>query len=232
MINDWFDQYSLQARLGPALLTLFPSLMLIAVEFPAMYQTAAGFVGLLTVCGVLTLFSHFARTRGKRVEQRLNAKWGGRPTTLFLLNNHGELDSTTHSRYLSFFANKIPSWTLGDNKKADLDSAVKWLLERTRDTSAYGLIFKENISYGFRRNTLGMKPIGIAISLACAAYWALEIHSAYTTQSSYDPIALISAVVSSLLFFWWVFVVGDDWVKEAGDAYAKVLLGSIDLLFD
>lgn len=232
MIDNWFDKYSLQARLAPALLTLFPSLMLIAVEFPAIYQTAAGFIGLLTICGVLTLFSHFARTRGKRVEQRLNAKWGGRPTTLFLLNNHGELDSTTHSRYLNFCANKIPGWTLGDDKKADFESAVKWLLERTRDTTEYGLVFKENISYGFRRNTLGMKPIGVAVALGCTAYWAIQIQSAYTAQTGYDPMILASTGVSALLLLWWVFAVGDDWVKEAGDAYAKALLGSIDSLSD
>ena len=27
--------------------------------------------------------------------------------------------------------------------------------------------------------------------------------------------------VSTLILFWWFFVVGNDWVKEAGNAYAK-----------
>lgn len=129
MISDWFDKYSLQARLAPALLSLFPAILLIAIQFPQLYETAAGLVGLALICGVLTLASHFARTRGKKVEQRLNQKWGGRPTTHFLLNKNGELDGTTRQRYLTFFSSNVPDWSLGEEPNSDIESAVRWLLE-------------------------------------------------------------------------------------------------------
>ena len=230
MIGDWFDKYSLQARLAPALLALFPALLLAATKFPTMYQTAAGLVGLLTVCGVLTVFSHFARTRGKQVEKKLNMRWGARPTTLMLLNHDGTLDKTTHSRYLKFFEDNIPGWTLSENRRESYESAVRWLLERTRDTSAFGLIFKENVSYGFRRNTLGMKPIALVISLACTAYWLIQIYAAYNAQSVFDPIDLAAGIATAMLLIWWLAVVGESWVREAGDAYAKALLGATDKL--
>lgn len=230
MISDWFDRYSLQARLAPALLTSFPAILLIAIQFPLLYETAAGLIGLVLVCGVLTVASHFARTRGKKVEERLNSKWGGRPTTRFLLNANGELDNRTHSRYLAFFSKKVPDWSLGDDKRADLESAVRWLLERTRDTSVYGLVFKENISYGFRRNCLGMRPIGLLIALLCSAYWFLQIVSHDTAVSDVASSHIAGLGISILLLIWWTFVVGDKWVKEAGNAYAKALLGSIDTM--
>jgi len=230
MISDWFDKYSLQARLAPALLTLFPAIILVAIEFPQLYQTAVGLVGLVLLCGVLTLVSHFARTRGKKVEQRLNTKWGGRPTTRVLLNVNCELDDRTRSRYLAFFSQKIPNWSLGEDRCTDLDSAVRWLLEKTRDTATYGLIFKENISYGFRRNCLGMKPFGIIIVLLCSVYWLVQIQTEYASLSEVTPLNIGSLGITVLLCLWWVLVVGDDWVQEAGNAYAKALLGSIDTM--
>ena len=230
MISHWFDRYSLQARLAPALLTLFPIILLAAIQFPKFHQTAAGLIGVGLVCGVLTIASHFARTRGKKVEDRLNKKWGGRPTTLVLLNNNGELDSRTHSRYLSFFAQHIPNWNLGQNKREDLESAVRWLLEKTRDTATYSLVFKENISYGFRRNCLGMKPIGLTVAALCAIYWLAQIRGHYTNLKDISPIHLIGFTASMLLLLWWIFTVSVDWVKEAGNAYARSLLGAIDTM--
>lgn len=230
MISDWFDIYSLQARLAPALLSLFPAILLIALVFPKLYETAAGLVSLGLICGVLTLASHFARTRGKMVEQRLNAKWGGKPTTQFLLDENGELDNQTRNRYLAHFSKNIPDWNLGEDPRLGADSAVRWLLEKTRDTSKFSLIFKENISYGFRRNCLGMKPIGSLISTICAFYWATQIYSHFSGLSEINPTHLIGLSVSALVLLWWVFIVSDEWVKEAANTYAKALLGSIDTM--
>jgi hypothetical protein len=230
MISDWFDRYSLQARLAPALLSLFPAILLVALQFPLLYDTAAGLVGLALVCGVLTLASHFARTRGKKVEQRLNARWGGRPTTRFLLNDSYELDERTRKRYLTHFSNNIPEWSLGEEPTLDIDSAVRWLLEKTRDTTVYSLIFKENISYGFRRNCLGMKPVGLFVAVLCVMYWSVQIYFAYTDAYGIDPTHMIGLSTCIFLLIWWLFIVGDSWVKEAGNAYAKALLGSIDTM--
>lgn len=230
MMSDWFDRYSLQARLAPALLSLFPAILLVAVQFPYLYETAAGLVGLALVSGVLTIASHYARTRGKTVERRLNKKWGGRPTTRILLNENGELDERTRQRYLAHFSKNIPDWSLSENPSLDIESGVRWLLEKTRDTATYGLIFKENISYGFRRNCLGMKPIGLIVTLVCVAYWLAQIYLQFQETAAVVPTNLISFGVSVLILAWWLFVVGDDWVKEAGNAYAKVLLGSIDTM--
>ena len=230
MISDWFDRYSLQARLAPALLSLFPAILLIAVQFPELYETAAGLIGLALVCGVLTLASHFARTRGKKVEQRLNTKWGGRPTTQFLLNEKCELDSQTRRRYLAYFSNTIPHWKLGESPRTAIDSAVRWLLEKTRDTEKYNLIFKENISYGFRRNCLGMRPVGLPVTLICIGYWSVQFYFQFLEAANAAPTDLICMGTSLLILVWWLFVVSDEWVKEAGNAYAKALLGSIDTM--
>ena len=61
MMSDWFDRYSLQARIAPALLSLFPSFLWVAISFPQLYSIADGLFSLALVCGILTLAAHYAR---------------------------------------------------------------------------------------------------------------------------------------------------------------------------
>ncbi|MYA88724.1 MAG: hypothetical protein F4X97_09795 [Boseongicola sp. SB0662_bin_57] len=229
-MSELFDRYSLQARMAPALLSLFPLFLLIAISFPQLYTVVAGLFSLALACGILTLAAHFARSRGKALEKRLNERWGGRPTTLFLLNNNNELDSQTYQRYVQFFTSNIPGWSLGHDPVPSYESAVRWLLERTRDTGRFNLVFNENISYGFRRNCLGMKPIGLIVAMVCSIVWVVEIYSLGPQWSAVQPQQWAGLGFTVLLFTWWIIIVGESWVRESGDAYAKALLGSIDTM--
>ena len=229
-MSDWFDRYSLQARSAPAFLSLFPLFLWVAISFPQLYSFVAGLFSLALACGILTLAAHYARSRGKALEEILNRRWGGRPTTLILANRNGELDNQTHQRYVQYFSNNIPGWCLGDDPVLSYESAVKWLLERTRDTSRFNLIFKENISYGFRRNCLGMKPIGLLMTAVILIKWAVESYSAAPALSNFQPQHCAGMGFTTLLMAWWVLVVREPWVREAGDAYAKALLGSVDAM--
>lgn len=229
-MTNWFDHYSYQARVAPAFLSLFPLFLLMSIRFPQLHTVVVGLFGLAMACGVLTLVAHYARSRGKALEGSLTKKWGGRPTTLFLINQNGELDSQTHQRYLEYFAVNIPNWQINEDRVASYESAVRWLLEKTRETSRFNLIFKENISYGFRRNCLGIKPLGLGVALICSAIWAVDIYALAPQWSRVETPQWTGLGITLLLLAWWLFVVGETWVREAGDAYAKSLLGSIDAI--
>lgn len=41
-----------------------------------------------------------------------------------------------------------------------------------RDTKAYPLVFKDNIAFDFHRNALGLRPIGIGVTVICII-WVL-----------------------------------------------------------
>ena len=230
MISDWFDRYSIQARIAPALISLFPLFLWAAISFPKLYSIATGLFSLPLACGLLTLAAHYARSRGKALEARLNQLWGGRPTTLFLLNQNGELDEQTHQRYLQHFKENIPGWSLGANPVQSYESAVRWLLEQTRDTSRFNLVFKENISYGVRRNCLGMKPFGLVIATACSIIWAVQIYDMIPAWDDVQPSQWAGLGLTAFLLCFWLIIVGESWVREAGDAYAKALLGSVDTM--
>ena len=101
-------------------------------------------------------------------------------------------------------------------------SAASWLRARTRDDA---LLLNENISYGMRRNLLGLKYIGITACLATsgglAAYKIME--SIKFTQADY-----LIFVLSASLLLMWLFIVRTSWVLVPAEAYARRLLENCD----
>ena len=81
-LTELFDTYSLQARLQPALLALFPLFVTVAVWVPALYDLSVGLVGLTTACGAVAFLAHLSRGVGRKLETHLFDFWGGKPTTL------------------------------------------------------------------------------------------------------------------------------------------------------
>lgn len=237
MISSFFDEYNLKARLWPALLPLSPLFVTVAIWTPAFYKMATGLVSIALACGVISVFVHISRSLGRSTQTQLIKEWGGLPTTLWLRHSDLNVDEQTKRRYHGFLQSKIDHWQaptkqeeLSNAAKADehYSSAIKWLLEYTRDTKKYELLFKENISYGFRRNTLGIKPIGIAISFLLLGFGSFWIHGE-TLSEIYANIPKLSTIAIDCFFFlWWVLAVNSHWVKDAANAYARALLAACE----
>ena len=111
---------------------------------------------------------------GKRLEEIPYREWGGKPTTQLLRHRDNTIEGVTKQRYHAFLAGKINVPFPDKNQEANnsvaadevYQSGVRWLLNHTRpeDNKKFELIFKENVAYGFRRNALGVKPLGLVIS--------------------------------------------------------------------
>src|SRR5205814_9836356 len=119
------------------------------------------------------VLAQFTRDAGKRVEPELFALWGGSPTTR-LLRHRDASNRTTLERWhgrlrMLMETVRIPTQAeeAADPQGADqvYQSCVAFLKERTRDHSKFALVFAENCSYGFRRNTWGLRRIGISSTL-------------------------------------------------------------------
>lgn len=238
MIDFGFDKYTFQARLRPALLSIFPVIVTVYVWVPVLYQTAAGLLGAAVVSGVTVAFGHFARTQGRSIEGRLLKEWGNLPTTLWLRHRDHHLEAETKQRYHRFLEENIDGWIapaiedeVAFEEKADnqYKSAVRWLIQNTRNKKEFFLIYAENISYGFRRNSLGLKPLSIALSLICLGFSIYKLHdiplrdifSLFLVQS-------MAGVVSLVCLAWWTCGVTTLWVRDAADSYAKALLEVCD----
>lgn len=237
-IKDLFDPYDRRARLYPALLTCFPVFLSIAVWTPSLYKTGVALFSLVVGCGVLYGFTQFTRTLGRSLEKRLWHEWGGPPTTLWLRRSTDHLNENTRRRYIHFLERNIPNWKepdpeeeLKDPKKANqiYGSAIDWLRNRTRDSKTYPLIFKENVNYGFRRNTLALKPFAMPLALISFSLGVFPFYkTTFITQLTEILPQIATAIISLSLLIWWVFGVNKIWVQDSGNVYARTILGACD----
>jgi hypothetical protein len=235
-LRDIFDTYGRRARLQPTLYVILPLVVTIFVWVPSVYNIWGVILSFATSWGVLTLLTGWTREKGRAIEKKLYIEWEGKPTTTWLRRSDTNLDNTTKNRYFSFLEKNIEGWITptSDEERLDMitcdskyDSAVRWLLEYTRNTSDFPLVFKELISYGFRRNLRGMKILGITFSVTAILINSFLI---YLLEPNKALVILVLAVIigSTLSILAWLFIVTKNWVKDSAYAYARALLASCD----
>ncbi|MDO1560128.1 hypothetical protein Q0812_11890 [Brevundimonas sp. 2R-24] len=246
-LENLFDSYSRQARVYPALLVLLPVIVTVWSWFP---ETVLGSVGgaiatLAISCGAVFFLADIARAQGKRVERRLLGKWGGWPTTLWMRHQDQSLNEATRARYHAKLQSRVPGGvpTLAEEQAdlaaADLRyaSAVDWLKEQCRGAD-FRLIHKENASYGFRRNMLGLRPGGVALAgLGCIAVLGSVFQPVVIGEKTLpESVAnmhfelVVAALVTGVFLVSWLLVVRERWVREAADQYARALLSACENL--
>jgi hypothetical protein len=243
------DPYDRQARLYPALLCLLPLLALVALLYAPNVSALTGVVTIAVSCGGLFLMTNICREMGKRLEDRLYREWGGKPTTQLLRHRDGIIDSVTKRRYHAFLAAKINAifpdaeQEKSDPAKADetYQSGARWLLDQTRPDGGkkFDLLFRDNVTYGFRRNALGTQPFGLIIAIA-SLLWVLAKENviSVTAGKLVDLAALgrlpapavASLAVSVVMLLAWLFFFTKSSLRTAAFTYAETLLRTCDTL--
>jgi hypothetical protein len=250
IVSKVTDPYERQARLYPALLALLPLLAMIGLLYAPAATALASIVTVAVSCGGLYFMTSVCREFGKRLEDRLYGEWGGKPSTQLLRHRDRTIESVTKQRYHAFLAAKIgqafpdsEQETQNPEKADDLyQSGVRWLLNHSRpdDTKKFDLLFKENISYGFRRNALGIKPMGLMITAGCLL-WVLmrQMFIFFPSAHSFNDIGALwhlpenvaaSLMVSAAMLAAWLFFFTKASVRTAAFTYAEMLLRSCDVL--
>lgn len=248
VVEKFSNPYERKARLWPALLTLLPVIVLVSTLYAPFASLAANAVSLAVSCGALYLLANIAREYGKRLEPKLFELWGGTPTTQILRHRNNHFGVTIKASFHSFLASKLgiafpdAAEEAANPAKADdvYRSAVTWLLSQTRDAKAFDLLYRENIYYGFRRNALSLKPLGILIAIG-SMVWVLVSQGALVitaTNLSFVseklaglPLgAWLSIGVSGLLLAAWLFFFTRTTVRTAAFAYADMLIKSCNQL--
>jgi hypothetical protein len=201
-------------------------------------------MALLASFGIFFLLTTIARELGKRREEELFAKWGGKPTTQILRHRNDAIDHITKTRYHSFLSKALdvpfptPQSELADQVSADArySSGARWLLDQTRDTVKFSLLYKELVAYGFRRNCLGLKPIAIVICIV-AQIW-LFTAAGVIGMSGFDGPALLTLPMSArvvtainvVLLLTWILFVSKRTVRTSAFMYADLLVRACDAL--
>ena len=238
-LRDIFDPYELKARLWPAFLILLPVIVTIEAWVPAVSDFAGGIPAVRTACAVLAfLLAHIARYLGRQAQSRLFDKWGGIPTSRWMLRSDSNLDDMTKDRYRTYLEEHIDGWEAPSQADEETDregamatygSAVRWLRDRTRDRQRFNLVFTENVSYGFRRNLYGLRWIGRTVASLCVVVNSGSLYYWAGVPGGPNSILGIATLGFSVAMTVVWFVAGkQQWVRDAADGYARALLAACD----
>jgi hypothetical protein len=231
------DEYSRTARLKPALLVILPISLLLG-ELGLKVSVASGLLATsASACGLTYLASQLCRDIGKKKESALFEMWGGKPTVAKLRHRNDAINPHTRTRYHQRSAKlgfSLPAQyeEVKNPLAADLryEAFGNHLLERTRDTVQFSLLFQELMNYGFRRNLWAMKSLGIFLCVLSVVVQILMCGYQYFIQRTIPVGMAVVLAVDALLLFVWIAFINPDWVRVAADAYADRLLGASELL--
>jgi hypothetical protein len=224
-----FDAYSRRARLAPLALAAAPAAFLLAGSLSAIERTGAilGFVVSaigLAACGLV-------RDRGLAIQPSLWESWGGAPTTR-LLRWRGEADrhatGRRHALLGQILGEPLPSEAEESADPDGADSRYRTAVSALRDLTrnrGFTLIEAENREYGYRRNSLGLKPIALGVAASCF-FLSLALGLLNDGLARF----LAAAGVSLVALAFWIVVVKSAWVRRAADLYAFRLLEAAESL--
>jgi len=231
------DPYERKARATPGLLVAFPLMVPLLCVYGTKDPVLTGLIGLFGTCGVLYALASVTRGRGKKLEELLVKNWGGMPTTIILRHRDLHLDSISKQRYHSAISTKLgitmPTLVEEMSSPGSADDiyigATRRIRELTRKNKQ--LLLKENIAYGFHRNMLAMKPVGIFCSLSGLFYGLLISGTLQFVPPYFDPINLANIGFASGMTFTislstlaaWIFYFTEDAVRRMGFVYAERL---------
>ena len=209
------------------------------------------FFTLLVTAGGTAVVAQVGREQGRKKQPSLWKSWGGPPTTRLLRHHHPADDLAMPSG----LRQKVEEWAgypLPDHQDEETCSAwadtkyeevVRSLLEATRDTSRFPLVFAENVNYGYRRNLWGLRPFGtpIAVILTLCSWtllaltiwgrpWPEPWWDIFPNPDSVAVIRLAVAVANTSIAAFWLFWVKPSWVKVVADAFAIKLFESVETL--
>lgn len=233
----FFDAYNLQARIFPALIAGLPTLILLLVSVPwddfGLPQATASVVGLV----LLFAFGDVARRRGKLLEQKL----GTGSTPELWHRSDTTIASVTKDRCRDFIAKQLnlPAPTLEEEKQFPQKSngfyiaAGDWLREHTRDQRRFAILFSENVTYGFRRNLLGLKMVSLSMNVIvlfiCIAL--LHFRPSYSAEiKEFDLKITVVMIAVGLHSVYLLFAIGKGPLREASWTYGRQLVLSCESL--
>src|ERR1700722_19433796 len=148
---DVLNEYVRNARLKPALLAGLPLGMLAASLGLSSSVLLAALSGPLAIAGVTYFLAHLSRDWGVRKQVDLFRRWGGKPSVSKLRHRDNSLNQHTRARYhakgkeLLGYSMPTAAAEAADPAAADslYEAYSNLLLERTRDTKVFRLLFGE-----------------------------------------------------------------------------------------
>jgi hypothetical protein len=238
--NVFPDRYARNARLYPSLLVIAPTVIaIVAVAGLELSWLKMLWLGLGAVGGTYWL-SQLARDPGKVLENKLWESWGGMPSVAILRHGDRRIDAITKARYHARLVELVPNTSspAPDVERNGPDAAdicyAAWsthLRNSTRDQKRFPLVFGELVSYGYRRNLLGLRPYGLTSSILGCLIFGVFFGAAIYNQHGVQDTLWLALGAEILLLLFWLIRVSPAWVRLTAENYAARLVEAVDDLY-
>lgn len=244
LLAPFSDPYERKARGVPALLTVLPLLVLLCCARGIEHPAPTAFLALLAACGGVTALAAVGRVFGKGLEQRMVRRWGGLPTTLVLRHRTGHYSAYTLARHHTRLANlaglALPAAAGEEADPDDADARYVAVTDRLRQLTRgtkHPHLRRENIAYGFYRNALALKPVGLLFCAALFLGGALLAGVVHGRPPTLDWMRFASPGIAGSVAMTSALVIAAVWcgltrtgLKRVGIAYADRLFECLDTL--
>ncbi|MGK6310829.1 hypothetical protein [Variovorax sp. DT-64] len=232
-----FDAYSLRARLFPAIVAAAPALAALTLLIS---WKSFGLSNLIASLGSLVLLyaiADFSRARGRAIESKLYDEHKGMPSITMFRRNDTTIDAGSKDRYRALLAGKLgtaaPSAEEENGDQAAADSFYgqcgNWLRQNTRDTKKFSILFGENVTYGFRRNLLGVKGLALCLNAIVVAVCTFILwRMSWNIDTPMGNKTTVVLVVAAAHAAYMLLAVSRTAVWDASKAYGRELILSCE----
>ena len=211
------DAYYVIARLSPAVILLVPAGVTAWVVYSEEWPSIPSPIYLLLFPIVTFPLSGFVRSKGKEIQRILWSEWGGSPLAISLATPTNNSANVVRQRAIVRLKQLFPD-AIRTNGSVSVYEAVGSLIAAYTTDLGTSVIASENRTYGFYRNSYGIRRTGILTSIACVL--VLGVFSFFSQQSE----LWFALLVVGSTFAWWIFGVKKKNVREAGDRYADAVI--------
>jgi hypothetical protein len=229
------DEYDRHARLKPALVAFLPVTLTMLALAPEAITSWSGALAIVIQAGGSYLLAQIIGDIGKKKEPELFKKFGGRPTDRLLSHKTAPNKTTLVMRHakLGTLMDKVKIPTAKAEEKdpagaADVYAAcVDFLRGKFRQNPA---VFRENKSYGFRRNLWAIKNGGVIASTIGVVVVAAELYGLASVHQPINEALWFIGGLNLLMLVLWILFITPSWVMRAAQLYADRLLEALDAL--
>jgi hypothetical protein len=220
------DRYEINARLLPAMVAVVPvTTLVLAMDLHNGHWVRAIGLGSGLEVFLAVLFSKLGHSLGRRFEDRCRQRWGGLPTTRWLMSEdtaHSEQQKQIWRRALETLSGLNLEALVAAKQEQELqralDDAVLTSRNKIRKDKRAELLQEHNIYYGFSRNLAGL---GLPTALISSA--AL-IGAVIAARQDLAPVPIVFIEALFVVFSITFLFLRNRYVCHCADRYAEFFL--------
>ena len=224
---ELLDAYNVRARLSASIILLAPITITVFLCFDEIntFASSAVFIGLLLA------FTNYIPILLRRVYG--SKQYSVNYAVTFLMPKDNTIDAISKHRYYETLAKIDASFALflnpndSDEFKKCCESAVVYLKSQTR---ADHLVQEENINYGFCRNLIRSKGIGIVLCSALCVVIAIYSFVKYESLAQIPTSHYSAFAINVFMLLFWCFGITKKALDNTAKTYARTLLAAIDTI--